>query len=512
MDPDTPRTARPSKSSLLYNLVHYPKLFQMIFVLGIGGTLQYGIQISVLSSPSPFIKAFLNETWLTRSGSPMPEGTITLLWSLIVSVFSIGGFFGALVSGPLIGRHGKRTCQVWNSLLPVLASILFACSKFVGSFEMILVVRFIFGFNSGLGMNIHMQYLSEVAPRKLRGFTTASCSFFVTFGKLCGQILGLRDVFGTDLMWPYAMAFCAVTSLVQCVTLPFLPESPPYLLMEKQDEAGCMQAIQQLWGKGDHSTEIEEMKKEKTAMKNTKIMGILDVLRDQSLRLQLYVMAVVMVALQLTGINAIYFYSYDVFSKAGFSEDLIPYIGLGLGVCESSATILSSFLIERFGRKSLILAGYALLILDLVLLTISLSLQAWFPWLSYSSAAFITLFTFLFGLGPSAVSLVICVELFNQSSRAAAMVLAGSLNWMGLYLTGMVFPYVVSSLGQFCFLFFLAVSIFTVICLYIFLPETKGKSVLEVTEEFYRSKSPWKLVLSTEESSQRKEQVLCTRL
>ncbi|XP_078523934.1 solute carrier family 2, facilitated glucose transporter member 11-like isoform X2 [Lissotriton helveticus] len=475
MDPDTPRTARPSKSSLLYNLVHYPKLFQMIFVLGIGGTLQYGIQISVLSSPSPFIKAFLNETWLTRSGSPMPEGTITLLWSLIVSVFSIGGFFGALVSGPLIGRHGKRTCQVWNSLLPVLASILFACSKFVGSFEMILVVRFIFGFNSGLGMNIHMQYLSEVAPRKLRGFTTASCSFFVTFGKLCGQILGLRDVFGTDLMWPYAMAFCAVTSLVQCVTLPFLPESPPYLLMEKQDEAGCMQAIQQLWGKGDHSTEIEEMKKEKTAMKNTKIMGILDVLRDQSLRLQLYVMAVVMVALQLTGINA-------------------------------------SFLIERFGRKSLILAGYALLILDLVLLTISLSLQAWFPWLSYSSAAFITLFTFLFGLGPSAVSLVICVELFNQSSRAAAMVLAGSLNWMGLYLTGMVFPYVVSSLGQFCFLFFLAVSIFTVICLYIFLPETKGKSVLEVTEEFYRSKSPWKLVLSTEESSQRKEQVLCTRL
>ncbi|KAJ1093583.1 hypothetical protein NDU88_006683 [Pleurodeles waltl] len=137
-------------SSLLHNLVHYPKLFQMIFVLGIGGTFQCGIQISVLSSPSPFIKAFLNETWLDRYGSSMPKGSLTLLWSLIVSAFSIGGFFGALVSGPLIGRHGKRTCQVWNSVLPVLASILFACSKMAGSFEMILVVRFIFGFNSGM--------------------------------------------------------------------------------------------------------------------------------------------------------------------------------------------------------------------------------------------------------------------------------------------------------------------------------------------------------------------------
>ncbi|KAJ1093578.1 hypothetical protein NDU88_006678 [Pleurodeles waltl] len=142
----------------------------------------------------------------------------------------------------------------------------------------------------------------------------------------------------------------------------------------------------------------------------------------------------------------------------------------------------------------------------------SSTLLASFPWLSYASAIFITLFSLLFGLGPSAVSLVICVEIFTQSSRAAALVIAGSINWMGLYLTGMVFPYVVSSLGPFCFLIFLAVAFFTVIFLYIFLPETKGKSVLEVAEEFYRSRSSWKQELSPEESSQRQEQVMSTRL
>ncbi|XP_069476009.1 solute carrier family 2, facilitated glucose transporter member 11-like [Ambystoma mexicanum] len=500
----------PPMSNLLHNLVHYPRLFQLIAVLGFGGSFQYGFQIPVLNSPSPFIKAFINETWLRRHNSPITGGTLTLLWSLIVSVYSIGGLIGALVSGYFIGLYGKRTCQVCNSIFPVVAFVLVACCRIARSFEMILIGRFLFGFNAGLGMNIHAQYLSEIAPKKLRGFTNVTCCIFVTFGKFCGQLVGLSELFGTESLWPYVMSVCAVASLVQLFLLPFLPETPPYLLMEKQDEAGCMKAVQQLWGKGDHREEIEEMKQEKAAMKSIKIMSVLDLLRDRSVRLQIYVMVALMVGMQLCGINAIYFYSNEVFREAGFSDDQIPYIVLGVGVCETLSAVIASFLIDRFGRRGLLLTGYSLMGLALVLLTVSLSLKVWFPWLSYASIALIILFTLLFGVGPAGVTLAICVEIFTQTSRAAALVVVGSLNWMGLYVVGMAFPYIVVGLRQYCFLVFLVCIVLTVIFCFMFLPETKGKSVLEVTEVFRKLKFPRQHVLGRAQNSNN-EQIMSTR-
>ncbi|XP_073485301.1 solute carrier family 2, facilitated glucose transporter member 11-like [Aquarana catesbeiana] len=137
-------------------LVHYRGLFLMVFVLGIGSTFQYGYHLSVLNSPSPFIKQYINDTWSRRFKTEISDGTLTLIWSFVVSIFSIGGLIGSTASAYLTGRFGKKKCQLVNSILPIASALLVGLSQVTGYFEMVLVGRFLCGFSSGLYKTRHM--------------------------------------------------------------------------------------------------------------------------------------------------------------------------------------------------------------------------------------------------------------------------------------------------------------------------------------------------------------------
>ncbi|XP_053555767.1 solute carrier family 2, facilitated glucose transporter member 9-like [Bombina bombina] len=465
-------------------LVHYRGLFLMISILGIGGMFQYGFHISVMNSPSPYIKQFINQSWIERYETPVPERTLTFIWSMIVSVFSIGGLIGSTASGYLMGIAGKKKCQLFNCFLPLISTGLMGLSLKAGYFEMIMVGRFLSGFYAGLGVNIHAHYAGECAPRKLRGFLNTTGPLFVTLGKLCGQIVGLREIFGTESRWPLLLLVTGVTSLVQLVALPFFPESPPYLLLNKGDKEGCVRALKQLWGDRDHQVHIEEMLKEQTAIKKSRNMSVLELLRDPSQRWQLFVMIGMILSLQLSGANAIYFYSYDVFQGAGFPQDQITYVSLGVGAFEFVSAMICSLLIDSFGRKILILGGYGLMVLTLGLLTVTLSLQSTYTWMPNCSVALIFLFIFLYGAGPAGATVSTCVEIFSQTPRVPAFVISGCFSWVGLYILGMIFPYVVETLQQYCFILFIVVILISSTLIFLLVPETKGKSISQISEEF----------------------------
>uniref|UniRef100_A0A8C3KCL0 Major facilitator superfamily (MFS) profile domain-containing protein n=1 Tax=Calidris pygmaea TaxID=425635 RepID=A0A8C3KCL0_9CHAR len=171
--------------------VKFRGLFQMILVLGIGGSFPYGFHISVINYPS-HIRKFINETWIERHGSPLHPETIMLLWSFIVSVYGIGGFLGSLCCGYLTTKYRKKKCQMLTNLIMLVAALFMAFSKTARSFEMILVGRFLYGIGTGFSLNIHPQYVGEISPKKLRGFTNSTVAVFLTLGKLTGQVVGLR--------------------------------------------------------------------------------------------------------------------------------------------------------------------------------------------------------------------------------------------------------------------------------------------------------------------------------
>uniref|UniRef100_A0A8C3QVD7 Major facilitator superfamily (MFS) profile domain-containing protein n=1 Tax=Cyanoderma ruficeps TaxID=181631 RepID=A0A8C3QVD7_9PASS len=136
-------------AGFLSDLVQYRRLLLMIVVLGIGGTHLSGFQMSVINYASPYIQKFINETWLERYGSVLPQETLMLLWSLIVSVYCMGGMIGCLCSGYLTAKFGKKKCLLLNDVVLITATLHTGFSRRAKAFEMILAGRFLEGIAAG---------------------------------------------------------------------------------------------------------------------------------------------------------------------------------------------------------------------------------------------------------------------------------------------------------------------------------------------------------------------------
>ncbi|KFP38567.1 Solute carrier family 2, facilitated glucose transporter member 9, partial [Chlamydotis macqueenii] len=191
-------------------------------------------------------------------------------------------------------------------------------------------------------------------------------------------------------MWNVLLSFSGLVALIQLLFLPFFPESPPYLLLQKGDKAGCLKAMKQLWGEGNYHTEFDDMMKEKAVTKGTKIMNVLEVLKEQSVYPQLTTMLLLLLSLQLCGLSA----------TANLQESIIPYVSLGVAISELISVIFCSSIIDHFGRRMLLWGGYLLMALILVLLETSLLLSDQFPWMRYCSVILIFLFIIAYGIGP----------------------------------------------------------------------------------------------------------------
>ncbi|NWH39430.1 GTR9 protein, partial [Chloropsis hardwickii] len=193
-------------------------------------------------------------------------------------------------------------------------------------------------------------------------------------------------------MWNVLLSFSGLVALIQLLFLPFFPESPPYLLLQKEDKAGCLKAMKQLWGEGNYQTEFDDLMKEKAITKGTKIMNVLEVLRERSVHPQLCTMLLLLLSLQLCGLK--------IFETANLQESIIPYVSLGVSICELTSIIFCSSIIERLGRKVLLRGGYWVMGSLLAAITMTLSLQDWYFWMPYCSLALIILFTVVFAVGP----------------------------------------------------------------------------------------------------------------
>ncbi|XP_019516722.1 PREDICTED: solute carrier family 2, facilitated glucose transporter member 9 isoform X5 [Hipposideros armiger] len=223
----------------------------------LGSSFLYGYNLSVVNAPTPYIKAFYNETWERKHGHPIDSDTLTLLWSVTVSIFAIGGLAGTLLV-KLMGKClGRKYTLLVNNVFAVSAALLMACSLQAGALEMLIVGRFIMGVDGGIALSALPMYLSEISPKEIRGSLGQVTAIFICIGVFTGQLLGLPELLGKESTWPYLFGVIAVPAVVQLVTLPFLPESPRYLLFDKHDQAGAEKDLvlhqQHLWQSRDPS-------------------------------------------------------------------------------------------------------------------------------------------------------------------------------------------------------------------------------------------------------------------
>uniref|UniRef100_A0A3Q3NF49 Solute carrier family 2, facilitated glucose transporter member 5 n=1 Tax=Mastacembelus armatus TaxID=205130 RepID=A0A3Q3NF49_9TELE len=448
-------------------------LVLMVASAAIGGTLQYGYNLAIMNAPTTFIQTFINETFLERWDIQLENYQVTLVWTIIVSIFSLGGFAGALIAGPMTIRFGRKKCLLLNNIFLMTGALLALTSRAAKSFEMIIVSRVLVGINSGISMNVQPMYFGESAPKHLRGAISLSSAVFTAFGVVLGQVVGLREILGSEPCWQYLLASNAIPGLIQLLTLPWFPESPRYLLIDKGDKEACINALRQLRRCEVQNSELDEILQEQAETKGMRPSKPWELFTDRSVRWQLISVMIISSAMQLCGNDSIYFYASYVFKEAGITSDKIQYVTIGTGTCEFIACIIKvagSFCFE-------------LLILDILLSTYN---QDYISWMSYLSMTCIFTYILSFGMGPAGVTGILPTEIFNQTARPAAYMIAGSMMWLNLFIIGMIFPFLVSGLSEYCFVPFGAVCMLSALYVGLFLPETKGKSLSVITSEFHK--------------------------
>ncbi|KAK6472354.1 solute carrier family 2 [Huso huso] len=453
-----------------------------VLISTFGSSFQYGYNVAVVNSPAPVMQEFYNQTYYERYGNPIEDSYLTLLWSLSVSMFPLGGFFGSLMVAPLVNKLGRKGTLLFNNIFSIVPAVLMGASEAAKSYEIIIVARFLVGICAGLSSNVVPMYLGEISPKNLRGAIGIVPQLFITIGILVAQIFGIRSMLGNTRGWTLMLALTGIPAVIELVFLPFFPESPRYMLIQKGDEEKARKALQRLRGWEDVDSEMEEMRLEEQSEKAEGCLSVLNLCSFPSLRWQLISITVMNMGQQLSGVNAIYYYADSIYGSAGVKESDVQYVTVGTGSVNVFMTIAAVFIVEASGRKLLLLIGFGICGAACVVLTIALTLQGDAEWMPYLSIACVIVYIIGHAIGPSPIPYVVTTEMFRQSSRPAAFMVAGSVHWLSNFTVGLVFPFMENGLGTFSFIIFGAICLATLGYIFIVVPETKNKTFLEVSQ------------------------------
>ncbi|KAK3512935.1 hypothetical protein QTP70_030617 [Hemibagrus guttatus] len=439
--------------------------------------------VSLLIVPQ-FINSFINSSWTQKYGEAPGEDTLTLLRATFVAFYAIGGLFGSISVRFVLNHLGRKKAMIWNNMLNIIAVAIMMTSKAANSFEMIVLARFLFGVISGLSGNIHSIYLGESSPKNIRGAVSVTMATFRSLGKLVGQIVGLSEILGREDLWHILLCVPAFFGFVTMFALPFFPEAPAYLLIEKGKLEECKRALQFLWGPGDYKLEIEEMQEEQAAQQGQHNKSLLELLTDPTIRWQCLSLVVLSQCIQFSGVSGINTFAYSIFQEAGIPVDKIRYVTLGIGAFEILTSITCSMTIECVGRRVLLWGGFGIMAAIMVLLSITLQLKDYGFWVPYCSIGLVFLFIVSYGAGPAGIIMALTYEMFVQSYRPAAFMFLGFVTWGALAVFSFVFPFLLDAMKSFSFLLFAGICMAASLYVVIILPETKGKTPLAITEEF----------------------------
>uniref|UniRef100_A0A8C3AJ49 Solute carrier family 2 member 1a n=1 Tax=Cyclopterus lumpus TaxID=8103 RepID=A0A8C3AJ49_CYCLU len=451
------------------------------------GSLQFGYNTGVINAPQnvsiyslhyrlSLIYSFYNETWSSRFSEPISQSTLTGLWSLSVAIFSVGGMCGSFSVSLFVNRFGRKNSMLMANVLAFIAAAFMGLSKLAASFEMLIIGRFIVGVYSGLSTGFVPLYVEEISPTSLRGALGTLHQLGVVIGILMAQVFGIESLMGNASLWPVLLAFTLLPAVLQCVLLPLCPESPRYLLINCNEESRALK----LRGTDDVTEDMQEMKEESQQMMREKTVTILELFRSPMYRQPIFVAIMMHLSQQLSGINAVFYYSTGIFERAGVSQPV--YATIGAGVVNTAFTVVSVS-DNRVGRRPLQLTG----LMGMAVSTVCCVAQDQLRWMSYISIVAIFSFVAFFEIGPGPIPWFIVAELFSQGPRPAAIAVAGFSNWTANFLVGMGFPYVEQICGPYVFIIFTVLLLGFFTFTYFKVPETKGLSFDEIAAGFRQS-------------------------
>lgn len=399
------------------------KLFFVLLIASLGGFL-FGYNLGVIAGALLFISQAFSLTIFQ-------EG-------MVVSILLIGALIGAAVAGNFADTRGRRFTLLFNTLIFIAGNGIAATAS---SFSALLAGRLIAGFGVGIASICAPLYLSEMAPPRRRGAFVSANQLAITLGILAAYICNLS--FAESANWRAMFVVGIIPALIQFVGLLFLPESPSWSLQEKTTQSSWKRLL------------------------------------TPSLRFPLLLGIGLSIAQQVTGINTVIYFAPKIFELVGSSALLALLATVGIGVVNVIGTLFSLWVMDRVGRRILLLTGIGGMTIGMATLAYAFFAQS-------AASNFLAIlgvigYVTFFALGLGPITWVILSEIYPLSLRGRAIGIATFANWLFNYIVSLTFLDLLTYITPAgTFLLYALICLFSFYFVYRYVPETRGKTLEEI--------------------------------
>ncbi|EOY04152.1 Plastid hexose transporter isoform 1 [Theobroma cacao] len=424
------------------------------------GAILFGYHLGVVNGALEYLSKDLG----------IAENTVLQGW--VVSTLLAGATVGSFTGGALADKFGRtRTFQL-DAIPLIIGAVLSSTAQTI---QTMIIGRLLAGIGIGISSAIVPLYISEISPTEIRGALGSVNQLFICIGILAALVAGL-PLAGNPLWWRTMFGIAAVPSILLALGMAFSPESPRWLFQQgKIPEAE--KSIRTLYGKervaevmyelrtaGQGSTEQEARWFDLFSSRYWKVVSV---------------GAALFLFQQLAGINAVVYYSTAVFRSAGIASDVAA--SALVGASNVFGTAIASSLMDRQGRKSLLITSFAGMAASMLVLSLSFTWKVLAPYSGTLAVVGTVLYVLSFSLGAGPVPALLLPEIFASRIRAKAVALSLGMHWISNFVIGLYFLSVVNKFGiSSVYLGFAGVCLLAVLYIAGNVVETKGRSLEEI--------------------------------
>lgn len=437
----------------------------LISVVAAVGGLLFGFDIAVIAGAIPF----LNRHFALTAGQ----------LGVTVSAVAFGCMVGASVAGFISDRIGRKKVLIIAAVLFVLSSFWTAIPRFLLDF---IFARFLSGFAIGLASPVSPVYIAEVAPAKIRGRLVTLNQLAITFGMLAAYLLDWffagyntpewRDMYA----WRWMFAAGIFPSAFFLIALFFVPESPRFLA--KRGMADKAKDILRRVGGSDHAE--QEMLEIQNAINHEETS--LGQLFRRPFIMPMIIGILIMIFSQATGLQAITNYCPKLLLELGFKNEASAMLGMVfVGIALFGSTILTMCIIDKIGRKPLLMISSVGVIVSLLLFAVEFQYSVFS---NFTVLMIVLLAIVSYAIGIGACSWLIISEIFPTRVRGRATSICTFSNWVTDFVILLIFPKLQEWSQVGTFLIFAAITITLMLILAKLVPETKGKTLEQIESQW----------------------------
>lgn len=444
-------------------------IYIYISLIATGGALAAGTVLGWTSPTEIMIRG--NET---HAGTEYDFDVDAETWSWVGSIMTLGAAFVCIVIGTIINMIGRKLTMLLLIIPFTIGWVLIIWASNIG---MLYVGRFLLGIAGGAFCITAPMYTGEIADKDIRGSLGTYFQMMLTVGILFVYAIGAGlNAFLISIV-------CGCIPLVFGVIFVFMPETPLYLISKNKED----KAIKSLkWLRGNeynYQMELDELKEQQQERVEQKVSVMAALTRRATIRALIISMGL-MFFQQLSGINAVIFYTGFIFTAANSGVDA-TIATIIVGIMQVIATFISSIVVDKLGRRILLLLSSSIMAVCTILLGVYFYLAAqpdqstesigWLPIVS------LCVFIVMFSIGFGPIPWMMVGELFAADIKGIAGSAAGTFNWLLAFLITKTFGTILEAIGiGETFWLFSGFSILGTVFVFFVVPETKGKSLLEI--------------------------------